>query len=321
MDWTMDINGCLAFVAVVESGSFAAASRELGLPRSTVSARVAALEARLGVRLLRRTTRQVAPTTDGEAWYATVADAIKTLREADRRGLAGHAALSGAIRIGVPLDFPNELLSSAMTTFLDRHPLVRIDVHVGNEVADFVGGHFDLAVRSGRPGSDEAVARRIAGFRFGAFASPAWLAVHPPHNECLAFAAALPAGLPDLSRARGAQATDVRVKANSFALLRQLAIDGAGVAVLPVHLCANAVAAGQLVELDPADGHAPESDLFIVYPSRRDMSARARAFAQHLATTLEASGAAQGGRAGGQDVASAWQQRAASLVKRIESKS
>jgi DNA-binding transcriptional LysR family regulator len=311
MEWTMDINGCLAFVAVIEHGSFAAAARELGLPRSTVSARVAALETRLGKRLLRRTTRQVAPTAEGEAWYATVAEAIRTLREADRRGLAGHAALSGTIRLSVPLDFPDTLLSRAITAFLAQHPLVQIDVHVGNEVVDFAGGNFDLAVRSGRPGGEEAVARRITGFRFGTFASPDWLAVHPPRTERLAFAASFS----ERARGGGTLAGDVRVRATSFALLRQLAIDGAGVAVLPLHLCAEAVAAGQLVQIDATDGAALEPDLFIVYPSRRDMSARARAFAQHLAATIEA-----GNGTAGQPVANAWQQRAASLVKRIESK-
>ncbi len=315
MEWTMDINGCLAFVAVVERGSFAAAARELGLPRSTVSARVAALEARLGARLLRRTTRQVAPTADGEAWYATVSDAIRTLREADRRGLAGHAALAGAIRLSVPPDFPNDLLSRAITSFLDPHPLVQIDVHVGNEGEDFVGGNFDLAVRGGRPGSEEAVARRIAGFRLGTFASPDWLAVHPPRTERLAFAPSFC----DRPRHGGA---NVRVTATSFALLLQLAIDGAGAAVLPVHLCTEAVAAGQLVEIVEPGAAAPEADLFIVYPSRRDMSARARAFAQHLAATLETGGgiSAHALRPAGRETALAWEQRAASLVKRIESK-
>lgn len=271
----MDINGCLAFAAVVESGSFAAAARELGLPRSTVSARVAALEARLGVRLLRRSTRSVALTDDGEAWYASVGGAIATLREAERRGLPGARALSGTIRLSAPLDFPEALLAEAIATFLAAHPHVRIDVHLGNEVVDFVSGNVDLAIRGGAPGGNEAVARRIAGFRFGRFASPSTAAQSPA--DTLAFATQLP-------KANGSAA---RVQANSFALLKQLAIHGAGVAELPAHLCADALASGQLIEMGTSAGEAQEVGLFIVYPSRRDMSARVRAFAQHLIATLE----------------------------------
>ncbi|NIE65348.1 LysR family transcriptional regulator [Burkholderia sp. Ax-1719] len=269
----MDINGCLAFTAVVESGSFAAAARELGLPRSTVSARVAALETRLGVRLLRRSTRHIALTDDGEAWYASVGGAIATLREAERRGIAGAGVLSGTIRLSTPIDFSEALLAEAIATFIAAHPHVRIDVQMSNDVVDFVSGNVDLAIRGGAPGGNEAVARRIAGFRFGRYASPS----HHGTNT-LAFAAHLP-------RAKGSAA---HVQTNSFALLKQLAIRGAGVAVLPAHLCTDALASGQLIEIDAENSDAEEIGLFIVYPSRRDMSTRVRAFAQHLTATLEA---------------------------------
>ncbi|PYE21529.1 LysR substrate binding domain-containing protein [Paraburkholderia silvatlantica] len=178
----MDIIGSLAFVAVVDSGSFAAAARELGLPRSTVSARVAALEARLGVRLLRRSTRQLALTEDGEVWYARVGGAIATLRDAEHRGLAEGATLSGMIRLSVPLDFPDVVLADAIAAFLGEHPRVRVDVHVSNDVVDFVSDRFDLAIRGGKPGGNDAVARRIAGFRLASFASPTWLARHAEVN-------------------------------------------------------------------------------------------------------------------------------------------
>ncbi|MBB3005027.1 DNA-binding transcriptional LysR family regulator [Paraburkholderia tropica] len=288
----MDINGSLAFVAVVDCGSFAAAARELGVPRSTVSARVAALEARLGVRLLRRSTRRIALTDEGEAWHASVASAIATLRAAEQRGLTRGEKLSGTIRLSVPLDFPDTVLADAISAFLDSHPRVRVEVHATNEVVDFVGDKFDLAIRGGKPGSSDAVARRIASFRMAAFASPAWLArrgvgdradhaMSVPDSfaqlDLLAFS-------PSDDRTAGAQARGV---ANSFGLLKQMAIRGRGVATLPAHLCADAIAAGTLVEIDPPLQDATQQGLYLVYPSRGDMSARARAFAQHLGDTLE----------------------------------
>lgn len=283
----MDINGCLAFVAVVESGSFAEAGRALALPRSTVSARVAALETRLGVRLLRRTTRNVALTADGEAWYASVADAIRTLREAERTGIARGAALSGTIRLSVPLDFPADVLGEAIARFVAAHPLVDIDVHAGNEVVDFVAGNFDLAVRGRKPGGNDAVARRIASFRFGAFAGPAWIDLQANVQQArdtsgeptLAFSA---------SFANSARNAKARVRANTFALLKALALNGAGVAVLPAHLAAPHVEAGELVEVALPPDVPPHAELYLVYPSRRDMSARVRAFAEHLDAVLEA---------------------------------
>lgn len=280
---TMDINGCLAFVAVVEGGSFAAAGRALDLPRSTVSARVAALEARLGVRLLRRTTRNVALTADGEAWYASVADAIRTLREAERTGIARGAALSGAIRLSVPLDFPADVLGEAIARFVAAHPLVNIDVHAGNEVVDFVAGNFDLAVRGRQPGGNDAVARKIAAFRFAAFASPKWVEAHSAqvsHDEpALAFSATF---------ADGARTAKARVRANTFALLKALALRGAGVAVLPAHMGAPHVERGELVEVALPNDVEPQADLYLVYPSRRDMSTRVRAFAEVLCAALDA---------------------------------
>ncbi|MBB3003941.1 DNA-binding transcriptional LysR family regulator [Paraburkholderia tropica] len=289
----MDINGSLAFVAVVDCGSFAGAARELGVPRSTVSARVAALEARLGVRLLRRSTRRIALTDEGEAWHASVASAIATLRAAEQRGLTRGETLSGTIRLSVPLDFPDTVLADAIAAFLDSHPRVRVEVRATNDVVDFVGDKFDLAIRGGKPGSNDAVARRIASFRMAAFASPAWLArrgvgdradhaMSVPdsfaHLDLLAFS-------PRADRA--ASAPQARVVANSFGLLKQMAIRGKGVATLPAHLCAEALAAGTLVEIPPPLQDATQQGLYLVYPSRGDMSARARAFAQHLGETLE----------------------------------
>lgn len=294
----MDINGSLAFVAVADCGSFAAAARELGVPRSTVSARVAALEARLGVRLLRRSTRRIALTDEGEAWHASVAGAIATLRDAEQRGLTRGATLSGTIRLSVPLDFPDTVLADAIAAFLDSHPRVRVEVHASNDVVDFVGDKFDLAIRGGKPGGNDAVARRIASFRMAAFASPAWLAKRarttatddgdrPDRTATVPDSFAQFDSLAFSSHADRTAGAHARVVANNFGLLKQMAIRGRGAAMLPAHLCADALAAGTLVEIAPPVQGAAQQGLYLVYPSRGDMSARARAFAQHLGDTLE----------------------------------
>ncbi|RKF45022.1 hypothetical protein BCY88_27910 [Paraburkholderia fungorum] len=143
----MDLNSCLTFVTVLECGSFSAAAHKLQIPRSTVSARVASLETRLGTRLLRRTTRQIAPTEDGRSYFEQVAPAIRALREANERAMYSGTALTGSIRISVPLDFPFTVLSKAIASFRASHPAVRFDVIVDDRVNDFVADNVDMAIR------------------------------------------------------------------------------------------------------------------------------------------------------------------------------
>lgn len=293
----MDINAIMAFVTVVECGSFSAAARALDMPRSTVGARVAALEDRLGARLLRRTTRRVALTDDGRRYYDTVAEAITTLRRADQAGVAGADTLAGSIRMSVPLDLPVAPLSHAMTAFLRQHPRVRFDVRVDNTPADFVEDNIDLAIRGGDPGGQHVVVRRIARFRLATFASPALMAASSggsaPQPSSLQFSTTGRVRAPHPgSPLAPTTGTAPVVTTNSFALLLQLAVDGAGSALLPTHLCAHDVATGKLVALEALDTqHAPEAraidaDLFLVYPSRGDMLPRVRAFAEVLLTSL-----------------------------------
>jgi DNA-binding transcriptional LysR family regulator len=294
MEWTMDLNSCLTFVTVLECGSFSAAARKLQIPRSTVSARVASLETQLGTRLLRRTTRQIALTEDGRSYFEQVAPAIRALREANERAMYSGTALTGSIRISVPLDFPFDLLSKAIVSFRASHPGVRFDVIVDDSVNDFVADNVDMAIRGGHPGSDDFVAKRIASFRFGVFASPDYVqrCEETPHAESrpdsrLVFEQWSNAGHLVRSASSSLPALEHAVAANCFALLKQLAIDGAGAAILPAHMCEVEVRERRLVELDPGQSSSAEMGLFIVYPSRKDINAKVRAFSEHLVSALE----------------------------------
>lgn len=285
----MDLNATLAFVSVVECGAFSGAARLLDIPRSTVSARVAALEAHLGAVLLRRTTRRIALTDDGRAYYERVAPAIAALREAEDQGVPGVTALAGSIRMSVPFDFSFEVLSEAVVSFRAAHPGIRFDILVDDSVSDFVDDNLDMAIRGGNPGGDHVIARRIASFSFGRFVNPAYGKSATPDAPQLAFKSrAAPAALPR-SAALNAPAHPV-VSTNSFALLKQLALKGAGVAVLPEHACEPEVARGELVRwaLATPAGKSSQAGLYLVYPSRRELSPRVKAFSDHLVNTLEA---------------------------------
>ncbi|MFK0378186.1 LysR family transcriptional regulator [Pandoraea sp. NPDC090278] len=291
----MDLNATLAFVTVVECGSFSAAARTLEIPRSTVSARVASLEAHLGVLLLRRSTRRMALTDDGRNYFDRAAPAIRTLREAeqfDATDVTGRRPLSGSIRLGVPFDFPFDALSQAIATFREAHPRVRFDVLVDDSVSNFVDDNLDMAIRGGQPGGDHVVARRIATFGFARFASSVF---GPGRGKrvsknipALVFK---PRGAPAMSpRSAALIATqaDYAVATNSFALLRQLALHGAGAAVLPAHLCDADVASGKLVDLPVGDVDT-QVGLYLVYPSRRALTPKVKAFSDHLLNVIETS--------------------------------
>lgn len=294
----MDLNTTLAFVTVVECESFSAAARTLEIPRSTVSARVAALEAHLGTVLLRRTTRRIALTDDGRDYYERVAPAITALREAEHHGGPGTTALTGSIRMSVPFDFPFDVLSEAIATFREAHPQIRFDVVVDDSVSDFVDQNLDMVIRGGHPGGDHVIARRIASFRFAKFASPAFGVSRKratPDVPQLAFKSrAAPAALAALPRSTAlSPPAHYAVATNSFALLKQLALRGAGAAVLPEHTCETEVTRGELVRypLDTANAKsssgASQAGLYLVYPSRRELSPRVKAFSDHLVSTLE----------------------------------
>ncbi|WP_174990029.1 LysR family transcriptional regulator [Pandoraea aquatica] len=291
----MDLNGTLAFVTVVERGSFSAAARTLEIPRSTVSARVAALEAHLGVLLLRRTTRRIALTDDGRDYFDRAAPAIRTLRDAeqfDEADAAGRRPLSGSIRLGVPFDFPFDVLSQAIATFRAAHPRVRFDVLVDDSVSDFVDDNLDMAIRGGQPGGDHVVARRIATFGFARVSSPVFGGRRgkrvPQDIPALVFKPREAPATSSRSAALISTQADYAVSTNSFGLLKQLALHGAGAAVLPEHICDAEVANGKLIDLPFSDDDT-RVGLYLVYASRRALTPKVKAFSDHLLEVIETS--------------------------------
>lgn len=287
----MDLNQTRMFVEVVRAGGFAAAARRLGLPKSTISARVQALEARLGAQLLKRSTRQLALTSEGTAYFDSVACAVDTLVDAEAATTAEEGVLSGRIRFTAPLEFPREAITAALTGFCRQHPRVRFDVRLTNQPLDLVAENIDLALRGGEPGGAGHIIRKVGEIGFGLYASPHYI------ERC-----GRPASLADLekhdlllftspSQSRVLRAADPlaghepRLTSDNFAFLRRLALAGLGVAALPDALVEPQVATGRLERV--LDGWSGEpSSLYIVFPSRRDMTPRVKAFADHLVEAL-----------------------------------
>lgn len=293
----IDPNDLLIFARVAELGSFSRAAERLGLPKSTVSRRLSALEQRMGERLLLRTTRRQSLTEFGlqllEHARQVVAelDAVGVLRE------QRQAAPSGRLRVSMPGDFTNLVLVESLAAFMALHPAITLDLDLSPRRVDLLGEGFDVAVRMGDlPDDALLVATKLAVFTHGLYASPGYLAEHgdlqSPHDLPAHVAVRLlrgngePAGW---SLSQGAQhwsgVPAGRVSANSPEMLIRLARAGAGIAAVPDHYAVADVRAGALRRVLPG-WTLPSSTAWAVYPGRKLMPPKTRAFVDMLQAAL-----------------------------------
>jgi DNA-binding transcriptional LysR family regulator len=302
----IDPNDLLIFARVAELGSFSRAAERLGLPKSTVSRRLAALEQRMGERLLLRTTRRQTLTEFGlqllEHARQVVAelDAVGVLRE------QRQAAPSGRLRVSMPGDFANLVLVDSLAAFMALHPAISLELDLSPRRVDLLGEGFDVAVRMGElPDDALLVATQLAVFAHGLYASPGYLAERgdPQGPDDLARHTAVrllrgngePAAWTLLQGERRWSGVPVgRVSANSPEMLIRLARAGAGIAAVPNHFAAADVRAGALRRVLPG-WTMPTSTAWVVYPGRKLMSPKTRAFVDMLLAALRGCSESSGG--------------------------
>lgn len=291
----VDLEGIRVFVRVAELGSFRRAADALGVPRSTVSRRVAALEATLGARLLQRTTRTVSLTDAGAAYLLTCRPALATLESASRGVTNDPASPRGTLRLTTAVTFGERFLAPLLAEYLRACPQVAVEVLLADRYVDLVQEGFDVAIRAGTLADSSLVAREVARARVGCFASPAYLRARGtpkrPRDLAAHDAVAHPSMTPGgrwafvVDGRRVAVAVKPRVTANGMPLALELCRAGLGVARLPAPFAAEALADGSLVEV--LGRHAlPPAAMHVVFPSARHLPARVRAFidlaVQHL---------------------------------------
>lgn len=301
----LDPNDLLIFARVADGGSFSRAAERLGLPKSTVSRRISLLEEKLGERLMVRTTRRLRLTELGERLLeharrvATEVEDVAALAE-NRKD-----APIGRLRVAVPSDLALLLLSDALAAFVALHPAVSLELDLSPRRVDLLGENLDLAVRIGTPPEDALLAaRRVGVFPIGLYAAPSYLAERgdPSSPDDLARHDALrligrdgePARWTLLQGEGSWQAVPPgRVAANSPELLLRLARAGAGVAAVPEILAEPYLRRGELKRVLPSWCLRPHV-AWAVFPGRRLMPAKVRAFIDMLAATLPAPPAAAG---------------------------
>jgi DNA-binding transcriptional LysR family regulator len=294
-----DLNAVVGFAKVVELESFRAAAAALGVPKSTLSRKIAELEDTLGVRLLERTTRRLRLTDAGQAYHQRVAPALDALREAERAVEAQNAKPSGALKLTMTMEGGQAVLAPILAEYLTLHPGVRLQVELTDRRVDLVEEGFDIAIRTGALPDSTLIAKRLSIIgAFRVYASPSYLARrgtprHPRElgeHDCLVMSAQR-TPLTWSFQHRG-KPLPIKVRAyaeaNSFAVLQALAAAGHGIARLPDYLVPPRPRSDEPRELrELLNAFAsPPMPWHVVYPSSRHLSPKVRALVELLELRL-----------------------------------
>lgn len=286
------------FARVVECASFTRAADTLGMPRSSVSAAVIDLEARVGARLLHRTTRKVSPTQDGVAFYERCLQLIADVEDAENlfRQTAAHP--SGRLRIDVPGRIGRLIIAPALPEFLDRYPHITIDLGVTDRAVNLVEESIDCVLRIGPLSDSGMVARKIGDLPLINVASPDYLARHgtPQAPDDLGGHWAVNYASPSTGRVEGwewVENNEVRtmpvrgrITANSAEAYIACCLAGLGLIQIPAYDVRSHIEAGELIEVMPDHRAAPMPMTFL-YPHRQHLSRRLQTFADWLEQLLK----------------------------------
>ena len=281
-------------VEALDRGGFSAAAKRLGLSKQLVSRRVGALEARLGVQLLTRTTRRLSPTDLGRDYAARARLILADVKEAELAMSSHHAEPRGVLRVSAPLSFGLSHLSPLIAGFMQVMPKIKIDLDLNDRTVDLVAEGFDMAVRIGMLSDSSMVARKLMEVSLEIVASPAYLAKRGTPtapadlkaHDCLLFRHGR--GTTWLLRVGGRDdpvPVTGTLRANNGEILRDAAIAGLGLTQLPDFLTKDAVAQGQLVSV--MTDHMPVGGaIYAVHPAHRQRSSPVRAFTDYLSAAL-----------------------------------
>lgn len=293
-----DLNELAAFVALADTGSFAAAGRRLGRDPTAVSRRLSAMEARLGVRLAERSTRKVALTEAGRTYLERIRPLLHDLQAAGREAVAfADGEARGHLRITVPGSFGRLWLNPLIVAFLRDHPRVTIEADTSNRFVDLIGERFDLAIRLGELPDSRLVARKVAERRRLICASPDFLSRRPAirtpqdlaDHPCLCFT-----GRHDPYRwdfvHPGGGALGVTVTgplaSDDGELLLDAAVNGLGILYTSDWYANRDLASGRLVEILPDWALQDRGAVYVITPAAAGTPSKARAFSNWIAERL-----------------------------------
>ncbi|MDE1992480.1 MAG: LysR family transcriptional regulator [Rhizobiaceae bacterium] len=285
------------FARVVQEGGFSAAARSLDLTPSAVSKLIARLEARLGTRLLVRTTRALTLTEEGEAYHHAAMRILQELNDADQAAAGG--AVRGRLRVNASIPFGSMVVAPAIAVFLERNPKLIVDLSLTDDIVDLLGQRTDIAIRMGTLPDSGLIARKLGESRRVVCAAPAYLARRGTpatpedlqHHDCLTFN--FRRAWPTWPFRRDGHDMQQQVTGslivNNGETMRQMALAGVGIARVGLFHVAEDIAAGRLVILLEDYNPGDLEMISAVYVGGGPVPLRVRAFIEHMVETLRQS--------------------------------
>jgi DNA-binding transcriptional LysR family regulator len=297
----LDLNDIVVFARVVEAGSFTGAARLLGMPKTTVSRRIAALEREVGVQLVQRTTRSLSMTDAGRLYYERSSQALRTIEDANLRLAEARAEPSGTIRISAPVGFGGHFLGSAAFDLLTAYPKTKVELRLTDDTLNLVENRIDLAFRTGILPDSTLIARKLGSTHRVLCASPDYLArrgvpivsgdLARHRHHCVIAGPSTDNAHWVLDGPDGQETVSVtgRFAANEMQVVIAAAIAGYGIAQVPYQVAGAYVRDGRLRRV--LDAYTtPVGGLYAVYPSSRHVSPLVKAFIELAAQRLAAIG-------------------------------
>ena len=282
------VTGMQVFARVAALGSLSAAARALGMSQTMATKHVAAMEQRLGVKLLHRTTRRISLTEAGRNYLEAVERILTEIDDADAAAAAETAHVQGTLRFNVPVSFGIREIAPRLPDLAARHPMLTVDLGLNDRQVDLIEEGWDLAIRIGSLESSSMAARRLAPCHMVVCAAPAYLAAHGrprtiadlKTHACLGYTLSRAAGADRWTFGRGGKATVAikgSLKANNGDALVAAAIAGQGIVYQPTFLVSREIRDGLLVALKLDHDPIELGGVYAVYPADRQPPAKVRA--------------------------------------------
>lgn len=283
------------FEKVVAAGSLSAAARDLGVSTAVVSRRLAALEARLGVRLVNRTTRRLALTDEGASYHEACARILAEIEDADSAAAAQRVEPQGLLKVALPASFGHKHIAPLVPPFAARYPKIELAFSLSDRTVNVIAEGYDLAIRIGELEDSSLAARKLAPNRRVVCASPQYLREHAAprvpedlrQHNCLTTTDLQmnweykgPDGKRGMVRVSGHYACD------NWEVLREWAMAGLGVALKSTWDVRRQLGEGLLVPLMPEYDFGTDVAIYAVYPHRRYLPAKTRVFIDYLAESF-----------------------------------
>ncbi len=283
----VDLNEIHVFVRVVQTGSFSKAAAQLSMPNSTVSSKVSALEKRLGTTLLRRTTRKLNLTQAGEVFYQNAQKHIEGLISAEHEATLSQSEPSGVFRITAPSMLASSVLPEVIAAYIKKFPKVDVELIASDSPLDLIQENIDIAIRAGSLNDSSLKSLKLGVGYFAPFASQSYLKTHEKithpkdllDHKCIQFT---PLGrskweFTNQNKSRVNVAMNQKLVLNELYLVRELAVSGQGVALLPTFVCDRDIEKKYLVRI-LRDWRSEAREIHFVYPAQKFVSPKLKEF-------------------------------------------